>query len=52
MNICENSIIILSAVIWIYCDTSILNIELVPDDFNLEVEISIKCYYKWVILIY
>ena len=52
MNICENSIIILSAVIWIYCDTSIFKIELVPDDFNLEVGISLKCYYNWVIEIY
>ena len=52
IDICENSIIILSSVIWIYCDTSIFKIELVPDDFNLEVGISLKCYYNWVIEIY
>ena len=49
MDICENSAIILSAVIWIYRYTNIFKIELVPDDINLEVEISNKCYQKWVI---
>ena len=52
MDIRENSIILLSTVIWIYRYTSVFKIELVPDDINFEVEISIKGYHKWVIQIY
>ena len=46
MDIRENSIILLSTVIWIYRYTSVFKIELVPDDINFEVEISIKGYHK------